>query len=133
MSREGRAPKRENQAMDIAEQLVAHLSLVVPSEVTLSVFGDGVRIDVDGAGSTFVTPWPGESPESFARNFLANLQEEIFEEAARGLAWPSPEAYDVTWTLPEPNTEVVQRTLVCWYGSRDSPALLLPPILLDAE
>jgi hypothetical protein len=120
-----------------SEKLAAQLNRVVPDDVALAAIpGGSIKIVAGAEREGWVEvqwSWPQEPPEAFALTVLANLQEQIFEEAAHGLAWPSPEAYSPTRLLPEPHTEVVQGAVVCWFGSRENPDLLLPPIPLDAE
>jgi hypothetical protein len=120
-----------------SEKLAAQLNRVVPDEVALvAVPGGSIKIVGGALREGWVEVqwwWPQEQPEAFALNVLATLQELIFEEAADGLAWPSPEVYSPTRLLPEPHTEVAQGAVICWFGSRENPDVLVPPVPLDAE
>ena len=127
--------------MGLSEQLASHLNRVVPDDVALAALpGGSIRIMAGAETSGWVEVqwwWPQEPAESFARNVLASLQDEIIENSLH-TGWPPVDPLQPTSPqrgseLPAPDAKVVDGKLVWWYGDPDSPALALPSITLDAE
>jgi hypothetical protein len=126
-----------------AEKLVAVLNKVVPDDVALGVLPwGGIRIvagdEHEGVVELYGYPtWPGEPPESFARLLLRNVQDQVVEWSV-GHDWPGlpPGVPEPPPGVPlrEPDAEVVNGELHWWYGDRNTPVLILPPVqLADRE
>jgi hypothetical protein len=128
----------------LARALARAVNEVVPEDVAVAAMPDGgIKIVAgEGVGWTEVQPYgwwddePARSPvEGFARAVLREVQNDTIEFSVRG-GWPPadparPDAPQRARDLPEPHAEVVDGELRCWFGRRDSPALVLPPIRLD--
>ena len=124
--------------MGLAEKLAASLNRVVPDDVALAALPRGaIRIIAGhGPGYVEVDQWDPE-PEPFAHEVLACLQDEVIENVTR-TGWPpsdpeKPDARQHAGALPAPHAQVVEGQLLCWYGSRNNPALALPPISLNDD
>jgi hypothetical protein len=119
---------------ELANRLALALNEIVPDDVALAATPEGAIKIIAGEGDGWSEVLPYPPVETFAVQVLATLQDDVMEFVAKD-CWPPsdparPEAAQHAAYLPQPHAEIVGDELHCWFGSRQDPALRVPPVRL---
>jgi hypothetical protein len=119
----------------LALALARRLDAVTPNGVRVAAWSEEKIVVVgcsDGPPLVFVRLTDYDSAEAFAERLLDNVQEFTIENSVHG-GWPPidpsrPDDRQTASALPPASVVMEDETLHLWFGSRERPSLVLPPI-----